>query len=120
MMSSAGDISANPDIDNVADELASRRRTIESRLTAIEADALTAVGGIGFGRRIGEGTKIAVERFAEVAIHDRLQVELATVRRAEAKLVDGTADRCDECGRNIPEERREALPWAITCVDCSG
>ena len=108
-------------IDNTTDanSLASRRRTIEAKLAAIEAAAVTVVGGIGFGKRIGEGTNIAVERFAEVAIHDSLQVELATVRRAEQKLVDGNAGRCDVCGRTIPVERLEALPWAVTCVGCA-
>lgn len=108
-----------PVIDNSAEALASRRQAIETKLKEIEAAALSAAGGIGFGKRIGEGTNIAVERFAEVAIHDGLQGELATVRRAEERLVDGNSDRCDECGRVIPEERREALPWAVTCVDCA-
>lgn len=118
-MSDVHEPSPNRKDENAAGSLASRRRAIESRLSAIEAAALTAVGGIGFGKRIGEGTNIAVERFADVAIHDGLQVELATVRRAEEKLIDGDADRCDECGDVIPVERREALPWAVTCVDCS-
>lgn len=26
--------------------------------------------------------------------------------------------RCDECGRDIPRERLEALPYATRCVDC--
>lgn len=88
-------------------------------MAALEAAAVTAVGGIGFGKRIGEGTNIAVERFSEVAIHDGLQAELATVRRAEEKLLDGDAGHCDECGREIPAERREALPFAVRCVDCA-
>lgn len=102
-----------------AESLACRRKVIESKLAAIEAAAVTAVGGIGFGKRVGEGTNIAVERFSEVAIHDGLQAELATVRRAEEKIVDGNAGRCDTCGRPIPAERLEALPWAVTCVDCA-
>lgn len=102
-----------------AKSLASRRQAIEAQLTSIEAAAVTAVGGIGFGKRVGEGTNIAVERFSEVAIHNSLQVELATIRRAEEKLADGNAGRCDDCGRKIPAERLEALPWAVTCVRCA-
>ena len=102
-----------------AASLASRRRAIEVQLESIEAAAVTAAGGIGFGKRVGEGTNIAVERISEVAIHDGLQIELATVRRAEEKLVDGNAGRCDHCRRVIPAERLEALPFAVTCVDCA-
>ncbi len=100
-------------------DLARRAADIEARLVKIEAAAVTAVGGIGFGKRVGEGTNIAVERFSEVAIHDGLQQELATIRRAEAKLRDGDAGRCDSCGVAIPVERLEALPWAVHCVECA-
>ncbi len=102
-----------------APSLAHRADEIEARLVAIEAAAVTAVGGIGFGKRVGEGTNIAVERFSEVAIHDGLQHELATIRRAEAKLRDGDGGRCDSCGSVIPEERLEAIPWAVHCVHCA-
>lgn len=104
---------------NEASTLAERASDIEDRLVAIEAAAVTAVGGIGFGKRVGEGTNIAVERFSEVAIHDGLQQELATIRRAEAKLAAGDGGRCDACGVSIPAERIEALPWAVDCVDCA-
>lgn len=85
----------------------------------MEQAAVTVAGGIGFGKRVGEGTNIAVERFAEVAIHDGLQVELETIRRAEEKLAAGTGGHCDVCGVQIPADRLEALPWAVTCVDCA-
>ena len=73
-------------------------------------------GGIGFGKRVGEGTSIAVERISQVAAHDRLQSMLADVRRARAKLVEGSYGVCDRCGRPIGEERLEVLPWAVLCV----
>lgn len=102
-----------------ASSLAHRAVAIEAQLAAIEAAAVTAVGGIGFGKRVGEGTNIAVERFSEVAIHDGLQNELATVRRAEEKVRDGDAGRCDACGSAIPSERLDAIPWAVHCVRCA-
>jgi hypothetical protein len=106
--------------DELASSLAARCRQLESEMAGIEAAAVSATaGGIGFGKRIGEGTNIAVERISEVAIHDRLLAELATVRRAEEKLSDGTTGHCDECGEVIPAERLEVLPWAVRCVNCA-
>jgi phage/conjugal plasmid C-4 type zinc finger TraR family protein len=38
---------------------------------------------------------------------------------ARARLPSGDgAERCDECGDEIPEARRKALPGARTCVGC--
>jgi DnaK suppressor protein len=77
-------------------------------------------GSISFGKRVGEGTSVAVDRLSQVAVHDKLQVTRADVERAIAKLEDGTYGACDVCGRPIGEGRLEALPWAVLCVDDAG
>ena len=74
-------------------------------------------GSISFGKRIGEGTSMAVDRLAQVAVHDKLQVTRADVVRAMEKLEDGTYGLCDVCGKPIPAGRIEALPWAVLCVE---
>lgn len=106
--------------DDAAGTLAARRLAIEEQMAAIEAGATTVAGGIGFGKRVGEGTNIAVERVVEVAIHDSLRAELEMVKRAEERQSAGEAGRCDRCGQVIPPERLEALPWAVSCVSCAG
>ena len=102
------------DVDEVlADKLAELDQEI-AELTARPEPG----GDIGFGKRIGDGTSIAVERITQVATHERhLQVR-AEVVRAQAKRADGTYGTCDLCGRPIPEGRLEALPWASTHVVC--
>jgi DnaK suppressor protein len=80
----------------------------------------TELGTISFGKRIGEGTSMAIDRMAQVAVHDRLAVVRADVVRALEKLDDGSYGLCDVCGRAIPEGRLEALPWAVLCVEDAG
>lgn len=77
-------------------------------------------GEISFGKRVGEGTSMAVDRLSQVAVHDKLQITLADVARALVKLDEGTYGTCDVCGRPIPEGRLEALPWAVLCVEDAG
>ena len=74
-------------------------------------------GSISFGKRIGEGTSMAVDRLAQVAVHDKLQVIRGDVVRAFEKLDEGSYGTCDVCGKPIPEGRLEALPWAVLCVE---
>jgi DnaK suppressor protein len=76
--------------------------------------------GISFGKRVGEGTSIAVERILQVATHDRDQVVLTEVERALVKIEDETYGLCDVCGGRIAPARLEALPWATVCVGCAG
>jgi RNA polymerase-binding transcription factor DksA len=44
---------------------------------------------------------------------------LEEVCAALARLEDGTVGSCTECGREIPEERLRALPYARHCIDCA-
>jgi len=41
----------------------------------------------------------------------------ATIDEALARIADGTYGICATCGREIGEERLEALPWATLCID---
>ena len=99
--------------------LAAKRETLEAQLATITA-APTDLGGISFGKRVGEGTSLAVERLSQIAAHDRLQETLAEVGRAQEKLAEGTYGMCDRCGKPIGEARLEAMPWATLCIACAG
>lgn len=72
---------------------------------------------ISFGKRVGDGTQMAVDRLAQVGVHDKMQVTRADVVRALEKLDDDSYGRCDVCGKPIGEGRLEALPWAVLCID---
>lgn len=102
----------------VAATLAAKQAEVEAEVTALSAPP-EDTAGIGFGKRVGDGTSIAVERLTLVAAHGRMVVLLAEIRRARAKLDEGSYGRCDTCGAAIPEGRLEALPWAVQCVACA-
>ena len=73
-------------------------------------------GSISFGKRIGDGTAMAVDRLSAVSAHDNLAGLLDQVRRAIAKLDEGSYGRCDECDGDIGEARLEARPWSVRCL----
>jgi DnaK suppressor protein len=99
-------------------ELLAKRADLNSR-----ADGLTGApvdtGGISFGKRVGDGTAMAVERLTNVAAHEQILIQLAEVDRALTKLDDGTYGVCDGCGGEIPAGRLEIHPWAVRCVSCA-
>jgi len=98
----------------VESALAAKRAELESELAGLSAPV--DQGGISFGKRVGDGTSMAVERLSQVAVHERLQETLADVVRAQEKLAEGSYGVCDVCGNPIPPARLEALPWATLCV----
>jgi DnaK suppressor protein len=104
---------------DTAATLHAKRAEIDAQMRHLEARP-TDQGSISFGKRVGEGTSMAVDRLSQVAVHDKLQITRADVERALAKLEDGTYGRCDVCGEPIGAGRLEALPWAVLCVRDAG
>jgi len=110
-------VAGRSDRDVLADTLATKRTELESELDILSAPTQDA-GGISFGKRVGDGTSIAVERLTQVAAHDGLGLLLTEVIRAQAKLAEGSYGRCDRCETPIATERLAARPWATHCVTC--
>jgi DnaK suppressor protein len=105
--------------DDLVASLEALRDDLEARAAALRAGATVPSGGISFGKRVGEGTSIAIERFTDVAIHEQIVHQLAAVDSALVRVAEGTYGICEVCGRVIAPERLEAIPWAAACVSCA-
>ncbi|HYO31546.1 MAG TPA: TraR/DksA C4-type zinc finger protein [Nocardioidaceae bacterium] len=103
----------------VAAVLAAKRASLQAQLASM-SELPEENGSISFGKRVGEGTSQAVDRLSAVPAHAKLQVMLAEIQRAEAKITDATYGACDVCGEDIPAARLEARPWATRCVRHAG
>jgi DnaK suppressor protein len=95
--------------------LAERETRLEAELTELTKPP-GELGTISFGKRIGEGTSMAVDRLAAVSTQEHLLAMLDDVRRARRRISDGTYGTCDVCGEPIPDARLEARPWSTRCV----
>ena len=105
-------------VEDTGAALEAKKAELEGELARMSAPP-DEPSGISFGKRVGEGTSIAIERIVQVEAHTKLQATLADVNRALAKLEAGTYGSCDSCGADIPRERLEILPWAVVCVACA-
>lgn len=56
----------------------------------------------------------------EGAVQQQIDDSIAdAVERARARLPSGASlSHCQECGEEIPEARRQAVPGVRLCVDC--
>jgi DnaK suppressor protein len=104
--------------EDVREVLLAKQRDLDARAADLTAPP-DATGGISFGKRVGDGTSLAVERITQVAAHEQLLHQAEEVERALAKLEEGTYGECDACGAAIPEGRLEIHPWAVLCVPCA-
>jgi DnaK suppressor protein len=108
-------VTSHPDVDRL---LADREEEIQTQLAEL-TKPIGEVNAISFGKRIGDGTSIAVDRLAAVSAQEHLLALLEEVRQARRRIAEGSYGRCEVCGRPIPEERLEVRPWAARCVQHS-
>jgi DnaK suppressor protein len=66
----------------------------------------------------GDVSFIDLLQSVDVKLVDIRQEELVKMDAAERKLNEGTYGICEECGRDISEERLAALLYAVRCVEC--
>jgi DnaK suppressor protein len=98
--------------------LRKRLEEIQARLAEL-AKPPEAGAGIGFGKRIGDGTTEAISRRNEIGVGNSLLVTEEKLQRALAKIEEGSYGRCDKCGGPIAPARLEAAPESVLCIHCA-
>ena len=66
-----------------------------------------------------EGHTIAWERQQLAALVAAAEARLGELQLATRRIEDGIYGRCVSCGRQIPDDRLDALPTTTTCVACA-
>lgn len=87
-----------------------------AELGADESGDLT--GEMDFGDAFADAGAATAERTETLGIIDNLKHQLDDVKRALAKIENGTYGACDTCGNDIGEARLEFRPESIYCVNC--
>ena len=104
----------NPiDHDRARAELVAER----GRLLEEIDQAVTMPEQMTYGSQAAAATQV-FEQERELAMRERASIHLQAVEGALARLDSGTYGTCLRCGKLIPVERLEALPWAAHCVEC--
>ena len=98
--------------------LRGRLDEIQARIAEL-AKAPEPGAGIGFGKRIGDGTNEAISRRNDIGVGNTLLATEEKLQRALAKLEDGSYGTCDRCGGLIAPGRLTAAPESSLCIDCA-
>jgi DnaK suppressor protein len=102
-----------PDLARIRAALVAER----ARLLEEIGEAIVAPGQMTYGSQAAAASQVFAQQ-RDLALRDRADQQLEFVDEALARLDAGTFGRCVRCGKAIPLERLEALPWAARCIDC--
>ena len=74
---------------------------------------------VGFqDNHLGDIATATFDREMASTLEENSNHVLSEIDAALARIDDGTYGECGRCGNPIGEDRLEALPWAMLCIDC--
>lgn len=72
-------------------------------------------------REVGDSVDVALDaEYHEISsqLAEVESTELAQINVALERIADGTYGTCEDCDRNIPIARLQAVPYATVCIKC--
>jgi RNA polymerase-binding protein DksA len=67
---------------------------------------------------LAESATATVDREVDYTLEENSEHVLAEIDAALERIDDGTFGVCMRCGKEIPRERLEAIPYTTECIDC--
>jgi RNA polymerase-binding transcription factor DksA len=112
------------DTDRFRDLLLEERRRVQGAIENIHAenpgsleDDAGELGGAAADQHLGDVATATFDRELSETLEDNAGAVLGAIDRALGRIEAGTYGMCVRCGREIPEERLEALPYAELCIE---
>lgn len=65
----------------------------------------------------GDTATVTYDRELDYSLEENSETVLREIDAALQRIEDGTYGVCEGCGKQIEEERLEAIPWARLCLD---
>ena len=67
---------------------------------------------------IADTASVTLDRELDYSLEENSTHVLAEIDAALTRIDSGAYGRCQSCGNPIAEERLEAMPYAMKCIDC--
>ena len=110
------------DLQEARRRLTAERERVTAEIEEIQGDLgrslEDAVEEDGNDSHLADTATETVDREIELSLEDNAESLLAAIDDALGRIDAGTYGLCERCGRQIDDERLEALPYATKCIEC--
>ena len=72
----------------------------------------------GNDNHLADSATATLNREIDSTLEENSEHVLTGINEALDRIDDGTFGTCSGCGKQIAEDRLEALPYATRCIDC--
>lgn len=101
--------------------LAERERVVRAieNLRSENAASSEDIADEAIDQHLADAATETYDRELGDSLEENSEQVLGEIDAALRRIDEGTYGICTNCGKPIPEERLEALPWASLCIDCA-
>jgi RNA polymerase-binding protein DksA len=111
------------DTDRFKATLVERRERLQATIQHHDLGATTMTEEVGElvsssnDNHLADTASETYEREMDEGLEEDARGQLREVEEALARIEAGTYGTCAVCGKKIPLERLEAVPWTTLCID---
>lgn len=109
------------DVERIRETLEYEQRRLQAAAEAVNhkgsLEEETGDLSIGSDDHIADSATETYMRELDGGLEENAEHLLAEIEGALRRIDEGTYGTCVVCGREIPQERLEAVPWASLCID---
>jgi DnaK suppressor protein len=111
------------DVDRFREALLEERRRVEAAIENLHADHPGTISDetgedAVYDNHLADTATETYDRELDYTLEENSEHVLAEIEAALKRIEEDTYGVCSNCGKPIPEERLEALPWATLCIGC--
>ena len=109
------------DLAEIREELETERERLRGAIEAVNHTGSLAdeTGDLSIGQddHIADSASETFMRELDDGLEENAEHLLGKIDEALQRIDDGTYGTCSVCGRKIPEDRLQAVPYAALCLD---
>jgi RNA polymerase-binding protein DksA len=111
------------DVDRFRTLLEEERRRVKAAIDNIHAEHPGSMSDetgedAAYDNHLADTATETYDRELDYTLEENSEHVLSEIDAALKRIADGTYGQCSNCGRQIPQERLEARPYATLCIDC--
>jgi RNA polymerase-binding protein DksA len=111
------------DVDRFREALLEERTRVQAAIQNLHDEnpgtlAEDAGEETAYDNHLADTATETYDRELDYTLEENSEHVLGEIEAALKRIEEGTYGTCTSCGKQIVEERLEALPWATLCIGC--
>ena len=106
------------DVERFRTALLEERKRVQEAMNYIHDEQPDKDDEMNLSTHLMDNAALTLEQELDGTLEENSSNVLAEIDAALERIENGTYGTCANCGNEIPEERLEALPYAMLCIDC--